>query len=72
MEKIKQKKQSDIEQRDFLQYQIEELNSFNLVLGEKEELELSYEKLKHFDKISNSSFPKTPLKKRFLRLNNSK
>lgn len=54
LEKIKQKKQSDIEQRDFLQYQIEELNSFNLVLGEKEELELSYEKLKHFDKISNS------------------
>ncbi|HKL94854.1 MAG TPA: AAA family ATPase, partial [Haploplasma sp.] len=54
LEKIKQKKQSDIEQKDFLQYQIEELNSFNLVLGEKEELELSYEKLKHFDKISNS------------------
>ncbi|VEU80612.1 DNA repair protein RecN [Haploplasma axanthum] len=51
LENLKQKKNADIEQKEFLEYQLKELKTFKLEKNEKEELELKVEKLKHFDKI---------------------
>lgn len=54
LDSLIKKKDSDIEQRDFLIHQLNEIKSLNLQLNEKEELELKIEKLKNFDKISSS------------------
>lgn len=54
LETLKQKKQSDVEQKEFLQYQIEELNSYNLDKDEKTDLSEKFDKLKHFDLISQT------------------
>ena len=49
-----QKKDQDISQKEFLEYQLNEIKALNLVKDEKEELETKIEKLKHFDKISSN------------------
>ena len=54
LEHLKQKKAEDIEQKEFYEYQLNEIKSLNLELNELENLEQNYEKLKHFDKISNN------------------
>ncbi|MDY0278398.1 MAG: DNA repair protein RecN [Acholeplasma sp.] len=54
LEEIKNKKNAEIEQKEFWEYQLEELKTFSLVQNEKEELEVLISKLKHFDKISNN------------------
>lgn len=54
LENLKQKKAENIEQKEFYEYQLNEIKSLNLELNELENLEQNYEKLKHFDKISNN------------------
>jgi len=48
---LKNKKSQSIEKQSFLEFQVEELKSFNLIPNEKIDLEESIEKLKNHDKI---------------------
>lgn len=50
---LKNKKAESIEKQSFLEFQIREIESFNLIANEKEELEEELNKLKNFDKIMN-------------------
>lgn len=52
LESLKDKKTQSLEKKDFLTYQVQELESFNLVEGEKEQLEETIEKLRHYDTIT--------------------
>lgn len=54
LENLKKKKNADLEQKEFYEYQLNELANYNLVENEKEELEVLVSKLKNFDKISNN------------------
>src|SRR5690606_15557388 len=47
-------KQETLERADFLKFQINELKSYNLVLGEKENLEEQVKRLKNYDSIMQS------------------
>lgn len=51
---LENKKQETLERADFLKFQINELKSFNLVLGEKENLEEQVKRLKNYDSIMQS------------------
>lgn len=49
----KDKKAESIEKQSFLEFQIREIESFNLIPNEKEELEEELNKLRNYDKIMN-------------------
>jgi len=51
---LENKKQETLERADFLKFQINELKSYNLVLGEKENLEEQVKRLKNYDSIMQS------------------
>lgn len=53
-ENLKNKKQETQERAEFLKFQINELKSYNLVLGEKQELEEKVQRLKNFDSIQQA------------------
>lgn len=53
-ENLKNKKQETQERAEFLKFQINELKSYNLVLGEKKELEEKVQRLKNFDSIQQA------------------
>lgn len=53
LESLKLKKNDTLEQKEFHEYQLNELKNYNLVIDEKEELEENISKLKNFDKISS-------------------
>ncbi len=53
-ESLKEKKNQSLEKKSFLEYQVEELNAFNLEVDEKIQLDEKIEKLKHHDKIMTS------------------
>lgn len=48
---LENKKQETLERADFLKFQINELKSYNLVLGEKETLDEQVKRLKNYDSI---------------------
>ncbi len=50
---LKNKKQESVEKQSFLEYQIKELESYQLIPDEKQALEEELNKLKNFDKIMN-------------------
>lgn len=54
LDELKEKKDYDTSQKEFLEYQLNEIKALKLVKDEKENLELTVEKLKHFDKISST------------------
>jgi DNA repair protein RecN (Recombination protein N) len=51
--KLKNKKQESVEKQSFLEYQIKELESYQLIPDEKQNLEEELNKLKNYDKIMN-------------------
>lgn len=51
---LENKKQETLERADFLKFQINELKSYNLVLGEKETLDEQVKRLKNYDSIMQS------------------
>lgn len=51
--KLKNKKQESVEKQSFLEYQIKELESYQLIPDEKKNLEEELNKLKNYDKIMN-------------------
>lgn len=53
-EELKNKKNQSIEKKSFLEYQVEELKAFNLLVDEKITLDEKIEKLKNYDKIMNA------------------
>lgn len=54
LEELKNKKNQSIEKKSFLEYQVEELKAFNLMVDEKTLLDEKIEKLKNYDKIMNA------------------
>jgi DNA repair protein RecN (Recombination protein N) len=53
-EDLKRKKNQSLEKKEFMDYQLKELKSLNLVEDEKQDLEEKIEKLKNFDKIQTN------------------
>ncbi|BCR36221.1 DNA repair protein RecN [Mariniplasma anaerobium] len=51
--KLKNKKQESVEKQSFLEYQIKELDAYQLIPDEKQNLEEELNKLKNYDKIMN-------------------
>jgi DNA repair protein RecN (Recombination protein N) len=54
LDNLKSKKQETLERADFLKFQINELKSYRLVKGEKQDLEEKVQKLKNFDSIQQA------------------
>lgn len=54
LKELRQRKDADIEQQEFYQYQLDELNEYNLVENEKEDLTTKINELSHFDTISTN------------------
>ena len=52
LESLKDKKTQSLEKQSFLTFQLQELESFNLVEGEQAQLEDKIEKLKHYDRLT--------------------
>ncbi|MFP4177991.1 MAG: DNA repair protein RecN [Acholeplasmataceae bacterium] len=53
-EDLKKKKSQSLEKKEFMEYQLKELKSLNLIEDEKRELEERIDKLKNFDKIQTN------------------
>ncbi len=53
-EDLKRKKNQSLEKKEFMEYQLNELKSLNLVEDEKQDLEDKIAKLKNFDKIQTN------------------
>lgn len=54
LDNLKTKENEELEQKEFLEYQIKELSAYQLIEDEKEALEIEINRLKNYDKIARN------------------